>query len=79
MLNEFEKIAAEQSRSKIPVIIGRDVIHGHRTVMPVPLALAATFNTELAEKAYNCIAEEAAVDGIQWSFSPMLDVSRDPR
>lgn len=79
VLNEFEKIAAEQSRSKIPVIIGRDVIHGHRTVMPAPLALAATFNTELAEKAYNCIAEEAAVDGIQWSFSPMLDISRDPR
>lgn len=79
VLNEFEKIAAEQSRSKIPVIIGRDVIHGHRTVMPAPLALAATLNTELAEKAYNCIAEEAAVDGIQWSFSPMLDISRDPR
>lgn len=51
----------------------------HKTVMPIPLALSATFNPALAEKAYKCIAEEAYDDGILWSFSPMLDISRDSR
>lgn len=79
LLNELERIAVEESRMGIPVIFGRDVIHGHNTVLPVPLALAATFNPELVEKSYRCVAKEAANDGIHWAFSPMIDISRDPR
>ncbi len=79
LLNELERIAVEESRLGIPVIFGRDVIHGHNTVLPIPLALSATFNPELVEKSYRCVAKEAAVDGIHWAFSPMIDISRDPR
>ncbi len=77
--NKLQKIAVEESRLKIPMIYGRDVIHGHRTVFPLPLASAAAFNDELIEKCYGDIAEEAAADGIRWTFSPMLDVCHDPR
>jgi len=79
LLNELERIAVKESRLGIPVFFGRDVIHGHNTVFPIPLALAATFNPELVENSYRCIAKEAAVDGIHWAFSPMIDISRDPR
>lgn len=79
LLNELERIAVEESRMGIPLIFGRDVIHGHNTVFPVPLAMSATFNPELIEKSYRCIAKEAAIDGIHWAFSPMIDISRDPR
>ncbi len=79
LLNELERIAVSESRMGIPVIFGRDVIHGHNTVLPIPLALAATFNPVLVEKSYRCIAKEAAIDGIHWAFSPMIDISRDPR
>lgn len=79
LINELERIAVEESNLKIPVIFGRDVIHGHRTVLPVPLALSAMFNPELVKKAYKVIAKEALSEGVQWTFSPMLDVSRDPR
>lgn len=78
-INELIRTAVEESPSKIPVIFARDVIHGHETVLPVPLALAATFNPELVKKGYECVAKEAANDGIRWSFAPMLDISRDPR
>lgn len=77
--DEFQRIAVEDSRNHIPLIYGRDVIHGHRTVYPIPLASAASFNPELIEKCYRNIAEEAANDGIHWTFSPMLDLCRDPR
>ena len=79
LVNKMQKIAVEESRLHIPIIYGRDVIHGHRTVYPVPLAAAASFNTELIEKCYRNIAVEASADGVHWTFSPMLDLSRDPR
>ncbi len=79
LLNELQKIAVNESPAKIPLIFGRDVIHGHRTVLPIPLAMAASFNTELTEAAYRAVAEEASDDGVHWTFSPMLDVARDPR
>lgn len=79
LLNELQRIAVEQSPMGIPLIFGRDVIHGHHTVLPIPLAEAASFNTELIEKSYRAVAEEAANDGVHWTFSPMIDISRDPR
>ena len=79
LINKMQKIAVEESRLGIPIIYGRDVIHGHRTVYPVPLASAASFNPELVEKCYRNIAEEAVADGVNWTFSPMLDLARDPR
>ncbi len=69
----------EESPSGIPIILGRDVIHGHETVLPVPLALSAGFNPQTIYEAYRCVAKEAANDGIHWAFSPMIDISRDPR
>jgi len=77
--NELQRVAVEESRMGIPVIFGRDVIHGHRTVMPIPLASAGSFNPELVEECYTCVAKEAANDGVQWAFSPMVDVCHDPR
>ncbi|MBQ8758135.1 MAG: beta-glucosidase, partial [Clostridia bacterium] len=77
--NDLQKTAIEESKSGIPIIFGRDVIHGHHTVYPIPLASAAAFNDELVEHCYKNIAWEATADGINWTFSPMLDMSRDPR
>lgn len=77
--DELQRIAVEESAHGIPLLFGRDVIHGHHTVYPIPLALAASFHNELIEKCYRNIAAEAANDAIHWSFTPMLDVSRDPR
>ncbi len=79
LYNKLQKIAVEESRTGIPMIYGRDVIHGHRVVYPLPLASASAFNDELIEKCYRNIAEEAAADGIRWTFSPMLDICHDPR
>ncbi len=76
-INELQKAAIESCG--IPLIFGRDVIHGHQVVYPIPLAMAATFNPELIQECYEKISEEAAEDGIHWSFAPMMDVSRDPR
>ena len=78
-LNELQRIAVEESSSKVPMLFGRDVIHGHHTVFPIPLAMAASFNPELVEKSYSCIAKEATSEGIKWTFTPMLDLARDPR
>lgn len=77
--NELQRIAVEKSRNGIPLLFGLDVIHGHKTVLPIPLASAASFNPELIETCYHDIAEEAAADGVHWTFSPMIDMSRDPR
>ncbi len=77
--DELQRIAVEESAHGIPLLFGRDVIHGHHTVYPIPLALAASFNNEQIEKCYHNIAAEAANDAIHWSFTMMLDVSRDPR
>jgi beta-glucosidase len=71
--------AGKESRLGIPVITGRDVIHGHRTVFPIPLAQAATWDPDLAERAAGVAAEEARAEGVHWTFAPMVDVTRDPR
>ena len=77
--NELQRIAVEESKNGIPILFGRDVIHGHRTVFPIPLAMSASFNPELIEKSYECIAKEASNESVHWTFTPMLDLSRDPR
>ena len=75
----LQRIAIEESRLGIPLIFGRDVIHGHHTVFPVPLAMAASFDDELIKTAYRDTARESALDHVHWAFTPMLDLSRDPR
>ncbi len=77
--NELQRIAVEEGPHGIPLLFGRDVIHGHRTVYPIPLAMAAAFDPELVKHCYREIAEEAANDSVHQSFAPMLDLSRDPR
>lgn len=79
VINEYQRIAVEESRLGIPLLVARDVIHGFRTVFPIPLGLAATFDTDLVRRGARLTAEEATASGIRWTFSPMLDVSRDPR
>ena len=74
-----QKAAVEQSRLGIPLLISRDVIHGYHTIFPIPLGQAATFNPELVEKCARIAAIETTAGGIRWTFSPMLDISRDPR
>ena len=78
-LNEIQKVAMEKSRLGIPIIFARDVIYGQKTVLPIPLAQACSWNPTLVEEAYECIAAEAASLGINWTFAPMLDIVRDPR
>ena len=77
--NACQREAVEQSRLHIPLLFGRDVIHGYRTVFPIPLGQAASWNPELTEQAFSVAAREATADGIKWFFSPMLDIARDPR
>ena len=77
--NELQRIAVEESPDGIPILFGRDVIHGHRTVFPIPLAMAASFNPELVSRCYRDTAVEATNDGIHWTFTPMLDLCHDPR
>ena len=78
-LNSLQKTALEESRAKIPMIYGRDVIHGHHTVYPIPLASAASFDPELVRECYRCVAEDATSESTHWTFSPMVDLCRDPR
>ena len=68
-----------QSRLHIPLLFGYDVIHGHKTIFPIPLALACTWNLELIERSARIAAAEATADGLHWTFSPMVDIARDPR
>jgi beta-glucosidase len=77
--NEIQKVAVTESRLGIPLIFGRDVIHGYRTVAPIPLGMAAAWSPELIRAANTIAAREARADGIHWAFSPMLDIARDPR
>lgn len=79
IVNELQRIAVEESRLGIPLLIGRDVIHGFRTVLPIPLGQAASWNPELVQKGARMAALEAATAGVNWTFAPMIDVSRDPR
>ena len=78
-INEFQRICVEESRLGIPLLVGRDVIHGFHTVFPIPLGLAATFDPALVEEGARVAAVEATAQGIRWTFSPMLDIARDPR
>lgn len=77
--NKLQKIAVEESRLGIPLIFGYDVIHGQRTVFPVPLGEAASWDIELVEECAKVAAREARALGIDWTFSPMVDIARDPR
>lgn len=79
MCNRMQKVAIEEGPHGIPLIYGRDIIHGHRTVYPVPLAMAAAFNDELVKEAYRNTAVEASATGVHWTFAPMIDLCRDPR
>ena len=78
-VNRLQRMAVEESRLGIPLIAARDVIHGFRTIYPIPLGQAATWNPELVEQAAALTADEATSVGIRWAFSPMVDVARDPR
>ena len=78
-VNEFQRISVEESRLGIPLLIARDVIHGFHTVFPIPLGLAATFDPDLVEQGARVAALEATAQGVRWTFSPMLDIARDPR
>ena len=74
-----QKMAVENSRLKIPLLIGSDVIHGYKTTYPIPLGLSCSWDMDLIEKATRMAAIEATADGIMWNFSPMVDIARDPR
>lgn len=78
-INELQRLAVEESRLGIPLIIGRDVIHGFKTIFPIPIGQAATFNPEIAEQGAAVSAAEARSVGVTWTFAPMLDISRDAR
>ena len=76
---EMQRVAVEQSRLRIPLLFGHDVIHGWRTIFPVPLAEAASFDTAGVRTAARIAAVEASANGIHWTFAPMVDIARDPR
>lgn len=78
-VRKVQKIAVEESRLGIPLIIGFDVIHGYKTLSPIPLAEAASWDLEALEKSARTAAIEASASGINWTFAPMVDISRDPR
>ena len=78
-IDAAQRIAVEESRLGIPLLFGRDVIHGHRTVFPIPLGLAATWDEDLVCRTARLAAAEASLDGVAWTFAPMLDISEEPR
>lgn len=78
-IRELQQLAVEQSRLKIPLLFGMDVIHGYETVFPIPLALSCSWNMRMIERTARIAAIEASADGINWTFSPMVDIARDPR
>src|SRR5271170_40189 len=77
--NSLQKVAVEKSRLHIPLLFALDVIHGYRTIFPVPLAMASTWDPLLVERASRIAAKEATSEGIRWTFSPMVDIARDAR
>jgi beta-glucosidase len=77
--NELQRIAMERSRLKIPVLFAFDVIHGYRTVFPVPLGVASSWDPAAAERSASVAAAESAAAGVRWTFAPMVDIARDPR
>ena len=78
-VNALQRAAVETSRLGIPLLIARDVIHGHRTVFPIPLGQAASFDAELVRLCARATAREASADGVRWTFAPMVDIAHDPR
>jgi beta-glucosidase len=77
--HDLQRIAVEETRLHIPLLFGMDVIHGYRTIFPVPLAMAASWDPAVPERATRVAATEAAAAGLHWTFSPMVDIARDPR
>lgn len=78
-IKAVQKVAVEESRLKIPLLFGMDVIHGYNTVFPIPLGMSATWDMTAVQKSARVAAIEASASGINWTFSPMVDISRDPR
>src|SRR5450432_1973903 len=78
-VKQAQDIAVKDTRLHIPLIFGLDVIHGHRTIFPIPLGLSCSWDTILIEKSARMAAREASADGLAWAFSPMVDIARDPR
>ncbi len=76
---ELQRMAVEETRLKIPLLFGYDVVHGHRTIFPLPIGQAASWDLEAIENADRIAAAEAAAEGIHWTFAPMVDIARDPR
>src|SRR6476646_2108635 len=77
--NELQRVAVNESRLKIPLLFGFDVIHGYRTIFPIPFGEAASWDPKLAEQSAAVAAQEANTNGVRWTFAPMLDIARDPR
>ncbi|MDI3318744.1 beta-glucosidase BglX [Pinibacter soli] len=78
-IRKAQEIAVNNSRLHIPLIFGLDVIHGHRTIFPIPLGLSCSWNMDMIEKSASIAASEATADGLSWVYSPMVDIARDPR
>ncbi|RYY66507.1 MAG: beta-glucosidase, partial [Chitinophagaceae bacterium] len=78
-IKEVQRVAVEESRLKIPLLFGMDVIHGYQTTFPIPLAMSCVWDMNLVEQSARVAATEASASGINWTFSPMVDISRDPR
>jgi len=78
-IRSVQKVAVEESRLKIPLLFGMDVIHGYQTVFPIPLGLSCSWDMPMVEQSARIAAQEASADGICWTFSPMVDLARDPR
>ncbi len=78
-IKELQTFAVNNTRLHIPLLFGMDVIHGYKTIFPIPLGMSATWDMPLIEKSAHIAASEASADGIQWTFSPMVDLTRDPR
>ena len=78
-INAVQKVAIEETRLGIPIIFGNDVIHGYRTIFPIPLAESCTWDIDLIEESARIAAEEATANGVNWTFAPMVDICRDPR
>lgn len=79
LVNKLQETAVKESRLGIPILMARDVVHGYKTMFPIPLGQAATFNPQIAEDGARIAATEASADGIRWTFAPMIDISRDAR
>ena len=78
-LQRLQEVAVKESRLGIPLLFAMDVVHGYRTIMPVPLALAASFDPDVVQETARIAAVEATVSGLHWTFAPMIDIARDAR